>query len=381
MPFAALGNDPAEALLARGIAADLVTDLSKVSGLWILRDEPNDAPRPGEAEAGPSRGRYRVTGTVQRMGDRMRLQVLLADAETGKQLWSERFDRVAGDIFEMQDEIVPKILAMLPVKVSEIEMRRIAQRYTRNLEAYQAFLRGRFALHVRQKAENEAAREQFRRAIALDPGFARAQAGLAMTYVADYRNQWATDSVAALDRAFDLARTALQIDPDLPETYWALAMVHVHRLQHDQALVQLESALRLNRSFADAYAMMGGIHTSLGRPEASIPLLRTAMRLAPESGYLYLMLLGRAYLFLGDNEQARVNLQHALSRNPEFVDAHVYMAAAQLAAGDRSAAAWEADEIRALQPGFTIRRWFETNPTADARQREGLIRALTELGL
>jgi tetratricopeptide (TPR) repeat protein len=105
------------------------------------------------------------------------------------------------------------------------------------------------------------------------------------------------------------------------------------------------------------------------------------MRLAPESGYLYLMLLGRAYYFLGDFEQARISLQSALARNPEFIDAHVYLAAAHAASGDLAAAAWEAEEIRALQPAFSTRGWLATNPTANAALREKLVASLAELGL
>src|SRR5688572_21406235 len=99
---------------------------------------------------------------------------------------------------------------MLPAKVSEAELRRMAQRHTRSLEAYEYFQRGQAALLVRQKEENARAREMFRRAIALDAGFARAYAGMALTYAADYRNQWTADGAAALDRALELARTAHQ---------------------------------------------------------------------------------------------------------------------------------------------------------------------------
>lgn len=379
-PFEALGDDPQEALLARAITADLVTDLSKVSGLWVVGPDPTGAQRSGDAAVPSLAIRYVISGSVQRSGDRLRLQVHLSDAQTARQLWSERFDRVLADIFEIQDELGPKILQLLPVKLSEIEARRIAQRYTRSLEAYENFQRGQIALYVRRRPDNEIAREWFRRAIAVDAGFARAYAGLALTYAAEYRNQWVDDRDAALERAFKLASTAQQIDPDIPETHWALAFVRVHRHQHAQALLDLEAALRLNPSYADAYATMGGIYTSIGRPAESVPLLRTAMRLAPESGYLYLMLLGRAYLFLGDLEQARVNLQHALGRNPEFIDARVYLAVAQLAAGDKAAAAWEAEEIRALQPGFSAQRWLETNPTPEGALKTKLLGALGELG-
>src|SRR2546430_7837748 len=206
-PFEALSNDPQEVLLAKGITADLVTDLSKVFGLWVIGAAPVDGEAGGDAPSDAPPVRYLVSGSVQRVGKRLRLHIHLTDAETGKQLWSERFDRALSGFFTIQEELGPKILHELPAKVSEAEMRRVAQRYTRNLEAYQYFQRGQSALLVRQRAENKTAREMFRRAIALDAAFARAYAGLALTYTADYRNQWTGDGVAALDRAFELART------------------------------------------------------------------------------------------------------------------------------------------------------------------------------
>jgi TolB-like protein/DNA-binding winged helix-turn-helix (wHTH) protein/Tfp pilus assembly protein PilF len=380
-PFEALGNDPQEVLLARGITADLLTDLAKVSGLWVIGFSPMDGRAGGEAASDALPIRYLVSGTVQRVDERLRLHVYLTDAKTGQQLWSERFDRTLSDLFAIQDELGPKILHMLPAKVSEAEFQRMAQRHTRNLEAYEYFQRGQSALLTRQRAENETAREMFRRAIGLDAAFARAYAGLALTYAADYRNQWTGDGAAALDRAFEMARTAHQINPDVPETYWALAYVHEQRRQHEQALQYLETAVRLYPSFADGYALMGSVNTHVGRPADTVPLLRTAMRLKPESGYLYFLLLGRAYLFLGDLEQARINLEHSLLRNPENLEAHVYMAAVLVAAGNIASATWEAEEIRALQPGFSGRRWLETYPMTDAAQRTKLVRALGELGL
>jgi tetratricopeptide (TPR) repeat protein len=264
--------------------------------------------------------------------------------------------------------------------VSEAELRRVAQRYTRNLEAYELFQRGQSALLVRQRAENETARELFRRAIALDAAFARAYAALALTYAAEYRNQWTGDGAAALTRAFELAQTALQIDPDIPETYWVLAFVNLERRQHEQALQYLETALRLYPSFADGYALMGGVNTYIGRPVETVRLVRTAMRLSPQGNYLYYLLLGRAYLFLGDLEQARVNLDEALLRNPVNLEAHVYMAALDVTAGDKSEAAWQAEEIRSLQPDFTVRGWLKTDPMTDVAQITRLSQVLGTLG-
>ena len=379
-PFEALGNDPQALLLARGITADLVTDLSKIFGLSVIGVAPVGGQAGGETPTDAPPIRYLVSGSVQRVDERLRLHAHLTDAQTGKQLWSERFDRVLGGLFAIQEELGPKILQMLPAKVSEAEMRRVAQRHTHDLEAYEHFQRGQSALLVRQRAQNETAREMFRRAIALDAAFARAYAGLALTYAADYRNQWTGDGAAALERAFELARSAHQINPDIAETYWVLAFVHVERRQHEQALKYLETAVRLYPSFADGYALMGGVNTYIGRPTDTVRLLRTAMRLNPQAGSLYFLLLGRAYLFLGDLEQARVNLEHALSRNPENLEAHVYMAALHVTAGDKAAAAWKAEEIRALQPGFSSRGWLETYPMTDVKQRTKLAHALDEVG-
>ena len=370
-PFEALGDDPQALLLARGLTADLVTDLSKLSGLSLIGLAP-----PGEMQT-----RYLVSGTVQRVADRLRLQIHLTDAQTGKPLWSERFDRPVADFFAIQQELGPKIVQTLPAKVSEAELRRMAQRHTRNLEAYETFQRGQAALLVRRKAENETAREMFKRAIALDASFARAYAALALTYAADYRNQWTDDGAAALKRAFELAHTAHQIDPDIRETYWVLAFVHLERREPREVLRYLETAVQLYPSYADAYAFMAGIKCYTGRPAEAVPLMRTAMRLNPEAGYLYFLILGRSYFALGDLEQARVNLEHALKRNPEDLEANIYMAALYLTAGDKGAAAWKAEEIRVLQPGFSSRRWLETHPLTDPAQKRRLAQALAELGL
>lgn len=377
--FEALGSDPRATLLAQGITADLTTDLTKVAGLSVIAWPPSDAA--GRLDSRSTPARYLVTGSVQHIAQRLRLHVRLIDQQTGEPLWSERFDRIPDDLFAMQEELVPRILGTLPAKVTAAELQRMARRHTRNLEAYEHFQRGQAALLVRQQQDNEIARDMFRRAIALDATFARAYAGLALTYAADYRNRWSADSSATLDRALAMARTAHQIDPDIRETDWVLAFVHLERRQHQEALQYLESVIRLHPSFADAYALMAGVKTYIGQPNEALPLLRTAMRLNPEAGHLYFLNLGRTYFALGDLEQARVNLDHALARNPVNLETLVYLAAVQAAAGEIAAAAWNVEEIRALHPGFSMRTWLETHPLTDATQQEQLVGALKKAGL
>jgi len=379
-PFEALSKDSQELLLARGITTDLLTDLSKSSGLSVIGFSPMEG-RPRSEVSGRAESRYLVSGTVQRIDQRLRLHVFLTEQGSGRQLWSERFDRSLTDLFAIQDELGPKIVRMLPAKVSEAELRRMAQRHTRNLQAYEHFQQGQAALLVRQKSGNETARQMFRRAIDLDKTFARAYSGLALTYAADYRNQWTADAAGALERAFELARTANEINPDIPETYWTLAYVHAQRREHQQALKHLERSLTLYPSFADGYALMASVKTFAGQPAASIPLMRTAMRLNPTSGYLYFLVLGRAYFFLGNLEQARINLEEASKRNPEYLETHVYLAALEVASGGTPSAGWEADQIRALEPAFSAKRWLDNYPMTDNSQKAKLRQALDPLGL
>jgi TolB-like protein/Tfp pilus assembly protein PilF len=375
-PFEALAPGGDEVHLARGISDDLSTDLSRVPGLRLIRANSAQA-----AAAAAASARYNVSGTVQRDGDALRISVFLVDTATHEQLWAGRFERPYRDLFAVQDEVTRKVLDVLPAKVGETERRRAAKRYTHSLAAYDAFQRAQAAFLVRSSADNGEARALYLRAIELDPKFARAYASLALTYAMEYRLGTAAAPSRALDRAFELAETARQIDPDIPQVYWALGFVYAQGRRHAKASQALERAIELDPSYADAYALLGGIRTYVGQPAESIRLLRTAMRLNPDGGYLYYLLLGRAYLFEDDVEQALINLHEASRRNPVDIETRVFLAAALAATGDLAGARWQADEIRSLQPAFSAGAWLDTYPMTSTRQRERLLALLGNVPL
>ena len=364
-PFDEVEGDQLQILLARGFTARIITDLSRFPDIRVISLKVANSSTDTQA-ARKSAGNYVVTGEVQRSGDNIRVYVHLTEAILGRSLWSEQYDRPYTDIFALQDDLTRQVLRVLRVKVTDAELLRNARPYTRNLEAYEYFLRAQSALIVRRKVENEVARQLYSKAIQLDPNFARAYAGLALTYAADRRNNWNMDGAAALAKALDLAKTAQQIDPDIAEVYFALAFVRMERGEFSQAVDELRVALRLSPSFGDAYALLAGIQTYKGQPRETIPLVRAAMRLMPDSGHLYLMILGRAYLFLGDAPSALLYLRQALARNPENLETRIFLAAALVLAGSRDEAAWEVEEIRTLEPGFRIRDWLKTYPMSDA---------------
>jgi DNA-binding winged helix-turn-helix (wHTH) protein/TolB-like protein/Tfp pilus assembly protein PilF len=371
LPFETLGAGVEQGYLARGIGADLMTDLSRLSGLRLIA-----------ASGEPAKSaRYLVTGSVQREAAALRINVRLVEARSGEQVWTQRFERPFGDLFAIQSEISRSLAEHLPGKISDAERRRLAKRYTASLEAYDHFLRAQALFLVRRPEDNQRARALFAKAIELDPKFARAYAGLAMTHAMDYRYQGSAESSAALERALQLAETAREIDADIPDVHWALAFVQTQRRRHGEALKSLQRSIELNRSYADAYGLMGGIYTYIGEPAKTIPLLRNALRLNPDGGYLYFLLLGRAYLFENDVEQALINLREAQARNPDDLETRIFLAAALVARGDLPAAEWEADQIRVRVEGFAMRAWLETYPMTSARQQARLSELVAKVGL
>jgi len=367
LPFETLGAPSDQDYLARGIGSDLTTDLSRLSGLRVI--------------SSASGARYVVSGSVQREGTALRINVRLTDSRTGEQLWAQRFERSYRELFAVQSEIDRVLLEQLPARITDAERMRLAQRYTGSLEAYDDFLRAQALFLVRRPDANLRARALYEKALALDPNFARAYAGLAMTYAMEYRYQRSTGSSATLARALQLAESARQIDPGAPEVYWALGFVYTQSRRYDETLKLLQKAIELNPSYADAYALMGGVYTYVGEPAKSVPLLRTALRLNPDGGYLYYLLLGRAYLFENDLEQALINLREANARNPDNMETRVFLTAVLVASGDRSGAEWQADQIRVREEGFSARDWLKTYPLASAPYRERLRRLLGQAGL
>lgn len=371
MPFLPITGKEREERFARGIYADLVTDLGGLSGLTVIS--------PSLSDTALVTSRYQVHGDMQQVGEQIRVHMRLIETATRQQLWSRLYERKLKDIFHVQRSISHDVVQQLALEISTADLRRLADRYTPNLTAYEDFLRGQAQLLRREREANTAARQWYQLAIEHDPNFARAYAGLALSYAAEFRNHWAQDGAMALRKAGEMAQTGAQIDPNIAEVYWVLGYVAAQHRQHDKALSHLRQALDVDRSYADAYALMGGINTYRGQPALSIGQLRKALRLNPSAGFLYYLLLGRAYYFTGAYEQAMINLRESLARNPTNLETHVYLLATAAAQGEDETADWEADEIQVIEPGFRADVWLETYPMTDGIQIQMLLAALARV--
>jgi len=373
-PFTNASRDAAQDYLARGIADSILTDLAQVPDLAVRHYNPA---RTGDTSPDFD---YLLEGSVLRSGDVIRIDSRLVDVKSGRVLNSLRFDRPFADLLTVEDEIRENILDKLKRGISTAEHSRKARGYTENLAAYDIFLKAQRALLVRTRETNLTARALYRQAIDKDPNFARAYGGLALTYAAEYRNGWVKDRQAALSAALKYAKTAIGVAPDLPEQHWVVGYVNTQQRKYDEGRAALQKAIDIDPGFADAYALSGGIETYRGNPTETVPLLRKAIRLNPHAGYLYFLLLARAYYFLGDFEQAEINLKEAISRNPQNVEAHLYRAATLLRLNQSDDAAWEVEEVKSIEPGFRLDVWSAAYPMARGKQLDLLLSDLRKAG-
>ena len=295
LPFENISGDPEQEYFSDGITEDLITDLSKISGLFVIARNSVFIYKGRTikiAEVGRELGvRHVLEGSVRKANGRVRITAQLVDATTQGHLWAERYDRDLKDIFALQDEVTQKIVAALAVKLTEDEQERLVRKYTENMEAYDSFLQGMELIHHHTKEANVQARQMYKRAIDLDPKFAAAYALLGLTYSQEWSHGW-SQNPQALERAFELAQAAIALDNSLPFGHAILGEIYLWKKHYEKAVAEQEKAIALSPNDADLISGLGGILNWAGRPEEAIELVKKAMRLNPMYQTEYLWNLG-----------------------------------------------------------------------------------------
>jgi len=388
LPFANLSGDPQQDYFSDGITEDITTELSRFSELLVIAR--NSAFQyKGKAvdvrQVGRELGaRYVLEGSVRRSGDRVRITAQLVDAMTGAHRWAERYDRELHDAFAVQDEVARTIVAILAAHVNRAEIERALLKPPATWQAYEYYLRGAeaFFLHGnrRTKASLYDARRLLELSLAIDPDYARACAMLSMTYVSAYLDpidgDWANP--AALDRALELAETAVHLDPRLPRAHAQLGCVLLWKREHDAAIAELERAFALNPNFIDyTYPR---ILICAGEPARALEILEANLRLDPfprVAGSFNLKILAN-YMLKRYEEAARLARECAL-RLPNMEWPHLWLACAYAQLGQLEEARKEAAEVLRINPEFTIERYKRLlvykNPEDVEHRLDGLRKA------
>jgi adenylate cyclase len=342
LPFVNISGDPEQEHFSDGMTEDLITDLSRLGGLFVIARNSvytykGKAVKPDQVSQ-ELRVRYVLEGSVRKANDRVRITAQLIDAMTGYHMWAQRYDRDLKDIFAVQEEIARRITKELALRLTQEEREHMGLKYTNSVEAWEYFMRGAELYRQYTKESNAQARELFEKAISLDPQFARAYANLAATHRQDWNGRWSQDPQASERQAFDLAQRSVALDPSLPYGHHQLAYLYLYREDHDQAIAEAEQAVKLDPNDADSYAALAVILAYAGRPQEAIPLMEKAKSLNPKAPVYYFFHLGLAYYVMKQYDKAEENLLEALRITPNYRPARGYLVAVYSETGRKTEA-------------------------------------------
>jgi TolB-like protein/Flp pilus assembly protein TadD len=389
LPFANIGGDPEQEYFVDGVTESLTTDLSRIAGLFVIarntaftyKGKPVDVKQIGRE----LNVRYVLEGSLQRGGNRLRVDVQLVEAGTGNHLLAERFDKPIGDLFEMQDEIVAHLANQLGAELVALEARRVEQAL--NPDSMDLYFRGQTWLNRGTTSDLLGrARDFFERALVLDPGNVSASVGVAATdcivggaHLTDNQLSRLTAAEAWLTRTLSLA-------PNNAQAHFWLGNVFVFTKRADQGIAEFERALALDRNLANAHAFIGFAKAVVGRPAETEGHVQEAIRLSPRDTLLYVWThcIAFAKFALGAEAEAVVWYRRVIEINRNIPLSHFLLAAALARLG-------QFDEAKAavlvgltLDPRFTIRRYRGgeggDNPNYLA-QRQRLIDGMRKAGV
>lgn len=314
LAFNNMSGDPEQEYFSDGITEDIITELSRFSILYVVARHSSFAFK-GEKvdikEVAEKLGvQYVVEGSVRRVGNRARITAQLIDAETGKHIWGERYDRELDDIFAVQDEVTRAIVATIAAQLGKTVSENAARKTTTSIKSYEYLLQANRQYYRFNPDDNIAAARLYQKAIERDSQFSRAYAGLANTYTTDYFLGWLRTK-NALQNGLEYAQKALEFDSNDALARIILAWALIGKGCWEEAELELDRVLTLKPGDADILAEAGNSFASVGRPEVGIDLLEEAIRLNPLFPNTYQRWLGQAYYVAGRYQEA-INTLRAL---------------------------------------------------------------------
>lgn len=382
LPFRNARGESREDYFADAITEDLTSALGRFGEIGVVASEAIAAyadapawPRDLRDELGVS---YLLTGSVRRDTETLRLTTKLIDTKSGLQVWSERYDRPLGELFEVQDEIVRTIAAKASITLGQLESERAFGKAMPDLEAYDLYLRGRALLTRETRTANVEARALFRKAIEKDPRFARAHVGLGMTHYREATRGWSQFMARNVAEAGRLARRALQLDSNSADAYVLSGMVSLISGQFEEAERALQLAMQLNPNNVEVLIELGTVEAYIGNVDGSVEMLERAVSLGANLNSRTLAILAMGYVLQNDPEKAVVLLKSQESgRRDHFYFAT--LAAAHVELGNVAQARGAAERTRRAWPFFSAAVFAEQYQDPQHRQR--IINDLRRAGL
>jgi len=393
LPFVNMSEDPKQELLCDAIADNIINALSKVPRLFVIARNSTftyKGKAPKVKQVSEELGvRYVLEGSVQRSGDRVRIAAQLVDAIIGNQLWAERYDVESTDVFDLQDDITTKVLSAVRVKLEgrsslgNMSSLGNINLYTgkKGLDCYLKAMEAQTYIQLLTIPDTRKARQVIEEAIAICSGIPIFYRLLA---VVNLNETWLGVSKSpkeSLENATELLQKVLAIDDNDPDAHGVLAQVFTRKKEYDKAVAEAERGVALDPGSSWAIFRYAQALNSAGRPEQSIPLFEKATRLNPLGPVIFYSEYGIALRDTGRIEDSIIALRKAIERAPNYINAHVHLAAAYAMIGRDQQAQAEAAEVLRINPRFSVERWATGTSLKGQKRIEAIAQALRKAGL
>jgi adenylate cyclase len=358
LPFLNMSDDPAQEYFADGMTEDLITDLSKISGLFVIARNSSFSYKGQQVKvhqvAEDLGVRYVLEGSVRRAGNQVRINAQLIDTKTGGHLWAERYSEREDDIFALQDRVLRAIVDALRIKLTNADEDKLNHRPKPvNLEAYEWLLKGRRELAAQDRKNTEQAKVYFERSIEADSTYSRAYTNLGFYYWQEWRI-WGRAKAINLDKAKEIGRMAVELDFLSAGARVLLAVAHQTDGEHLEADKWGSEALRLKPTQAETLGNLGAYFLNAGRYEDAVAIFSKAVRLDPLHPPQWLSWLGHAQFMMGEPQKAIEILQAGIARGPDYIAYHVFLAASYAVMNEHEKAQAEVLEVLRLNSRFTV---------------------------
>jgi TolB-like protein/lipopolysaccharide biosynthesis regulator YciM len=387
LPFVNMSDDPKQEYFSDGISDDLITNLSKISGLFVIARNSSFTYKGKSVKvqqiAKELGVRYVLEGSVRKAGDKLRINAQLIDATTGHHLWAERFDGQLGDIFALQDKFTQKIVATLAVKLTADDESLLVHKGTDNVEAYDAYLQGWEDLNRATREDLVEAVRHLQMAVKLDPNYSRAHAALARAYGFSMDKGFDHDLDWSNARSLRDKHLQMAMKNPTPYTYQAVAKARLYQRKYEEAIAAAERAVALSPNDTDSQFTMARVLIYTGRPDQGVEFLHKAMRHNPHYPAHYLWWVGLAQFSLEQYEEAVSSYERLLKRSPKssvwiLATAHAHLGRQQEAAN----VVTKYLNMRGnTGPGVPVENMLKYFPFRDSKDADRFIDGLLKAGL
>ncbi len=386
LPFENMTGDPKQEYFMDGFTEQIITSLSKISSLFVISRNSSftykGKPVKVQKVSKELGVRYVLEGSIQKSGDRVRINAQLIDAISDKHLWAENYDRSLKDIFALQDEITLKILTALQVNLTSGEQARVWAKGTKNLEAYLRLMQARESILLGNEAGTSRARQLIEETIALDPQYAQAFMYMGTTHMQDFLLGSSKSPKESLAQGIGWTQKALAMDDSLGEAHARLGHLYTFINRHEEAIVEAEKAMAMDPNSAAVHFMAGLVLRFSGKPAESIPVCKKSIRLEPFTPGIYYGNLGMAYFQNGsDCEEAVKACEKGLERAPEGMIVHFMATTVFSACGKEKEARKTAKELLRISPKFSAESFAKRLPQNHQEDKDRIVEALRKAGL